>query len=272
MIDLANKVAVVTGGASGIGFALAQAYGQHGVKVLIADVDEQSLNDACERLQNAGIDAVACIADLRDPASLDALAVRARELGTIGVVCMNAGISATGTSIWEMPQQQFDFIIDVNLRGLYSTIRSFVPALLGQGASADIVITASMAGMVACPMSGAYSASKAGAVALAKALHEELAATAPYVRVVLLSPGMVKTNLFKTSAVRFLNGGSVDMALIEGNHGALNHFGVPPEEVAGWVMRALEQNRFFVFPPEDDMFSGRLLCELETMKKAISNQ
>lgn len=271
MTDLTNKVAVITGGASGIGFALAQAYAARGASILIADIDEKALGEACAKLEGEGANAFACVADLRKPADLDGLVARALEIGPIGAVCMNAGTTATGTPIWETPQQQFDFIIDVNLRGLYNSIRSFVPALLAQSSAADLVITASMAGMVASPGSGSYSASKAGAVALAKALHGELAAAAPYIRVALLNPGMVKTNLFKTSAASFPDGGGMDTALLEGSHGALNHFGMTPEATAGWVMGALEQNRFFVFPPAGDMFSDKLLGELEQLKDAIAN-
>jgi NAD(P)-dependent dehydrogenase (short-subunit alcohol dehydrogenase family) len=264
-----NTVAVVTGGASGIGLALAQAYGARGARILIADIDEAALSATRDCLTEAGIVAYSHIADLRNAASVHALADRASELGTISAVCLNAGVTSTGMTIWETATEILDFVLDVNLRGLHNSIRSFVPPLLAQQSQADIVITASMAGMVSVANSAAYAASKAGAVALAKALRAELASLAPHLRVALLNPGMVKTNLIRTSAAQLPAEVARDSKLTDGMHQALNDFGVTPEETATWVMRALEANRFWVLPPTKDMFSVMLLAELDELRQAL---
>ena len=128
----------------------------------------------------------------------------------------------------------------VNLGGLFSSIRAFVPALIDQGTPADIVITASMAGMVASAYSAAYAASKAAAIALAKALRQELAAEAPYLTVALLNPGMVKTNLIRTSAARLPSTAQMVAEFVDGGHQALNDMGVAPAEAASWALNALD--------------------------------
>lgn len=271
MTGLSNTIAVVTGGASGIGFALAEAYGARGARILIADIDEKALSAACSRLTDAGYVASSCSVDLRNASSVQALADHASKLGSISAVCMNAGVTSTGPTIWETPKEIFDFVLDVNLRGLHHSIRSFVPVLLAQKTPADIVVTASMAGMVTAANSAAYAASKAGAVTLTKALRAELASVAPYLRVALLNPGMVRTNLMLTSAAQLPAHTERDPNLIEGSHQALNQFGVTAAQAATWVMRALEANRFWVLPPAEDMFSVMLVAELNELREALQD-
>ncbi len=270
MATLDNTVAIVTGGASGIGLALARAYGKSGAHVLLADIDAKALQSACRQLAAENIAATSVVTDLRRAETIDEMLSRAKAIGVISAVCMNAGVTATGASIWETTTDTFDFIVDINLRGLFNTIRRVVPELLAQNSSADVVITASMAGMVTSATSGAYSASKAGAIALAKALRAELAATAPFLRVALLNPGMVKTNLLRSSAAQQPEKGAMDSDLVEGSHEAINQFGVTSDEVATWVMQALVAGRFWVFPPADDIFSIVLGEELKEVTDALS--
>jgi NAD(P)-dependent dehydrogenase (short-subunit alcohol dehydrogenase family) len=264
-----QSVAVVTGGASGIGLALAHAFGGQGDNVLIADLDAAAMTGAVTQLEAAGIEAHSYVVDLRDHDAVVSLAARAQELGTIRTVCMNAGVSTTGLNIWETPPQAFDFVLDVNLRGLYHSVAAFVPVLLKQERPANVVITASMAGLVASPNSASYSASKAGAVALTKALRVELANIAPHIKVALLLPGMVQTNLQRTSAAQQPAAGAMSSELVEASHNALNSFGVSPQAAASWVLAALEQNRFWVLPPDDDPFLESLIGELAELRSSI---
>lgn len=269
MADLKNTVAIVTGGASGIGYALAQSYGRRGAHVLIADIDKEALKNACLTLSEEGVAAASAVTDLRNIESIRQMLDKAKALGPISAVCMNAGVTATGPTIWETTSEAFDFIVDVNLRGLFNSIKVVVPTLIEQDSPADIVITASMAGMVSSATSGAYSASKAGAIALAKALRAELVTSAPKLRVALLNPGMVQTNLLRTSAANQPKQGAMDSSFVEGVHDALNQFGVTPSEVVLWVAQSLEAGRFWVFPPPEDMFSAVLNSEISEMKEAL---
>jgi NAD(P)-dependent dehydrogenase (short-subunit alcohol dehydrogenase family) len=267
MAEGTTQVAVVTGGASGIGLALGAALGAQAHRVVLADLDPGALEDACEHLAAQGVEATGCSVDVRDPGSVEALAIRAFDLGAISVVCCNAGVSATGTSVWTTPDSTFDFTYEVNFRGLLNSLRVFVPRLIAQSAPSTIVVTASMAGVVASPGSGAYAASKAAAIALTKSLRGELAATAPHVSVAVLNPGMVKTNLMRSSANQ--QPGVMPENMVELSHGSLNERGVEPAEAAAWVVDAIAKGRFWVFPSGDDPFNALLADELEEISASL---
>jgi NAD(P)-dependent dehydrogenase (short-subunit alcohol dehydrogenase family) len=262
------EVAIVTGGASGIGLALATALGERGLSVLLADLDPEALQAASDGLAAVGVDVHTQVVDVTDAAALDGLAERAGALGPVSVVCCNAGVSASGANVWETPGSTWDFAFTVNFRGLVHTLQAFVPRLIEAGAPATVVVTASMAGLVSSPTSGAYAASKAAAVAVTKALRGELAAVAPHVGVVLLNPGMVKTNLMHTSAAR-QPAGATPTELVEAGHSALNDFGVEPAEAARWVTAAIDDGRFWALPPSTDPFTTMLASELTELEAAI---
>jgi NAD(P)-dependent dehydrogenase (short-subunit alcohol dehydrogenase family) len=257
-----SGLAVITGGASGIGLAFAHAYASRGAHVLIGDIDEAAMDRAGKELRQTGATVMASVVDLQDPHSITAFGAAAQEHGTMTAVCLNAGVTATGTMLWDTPASTFDFLLGVNLRGLFHSVKTFVPALIAQGTPADIVITASMAGMVASPYSGAYAASKSGAIALAKSLRAELQTLAPALRVALLNPGMVKTNLIRSSAAQLPRDGSMPDDLVSGSHAALNQAGVAPEVAVSWALEALADNRFWALPPEGDPFRKVLADEL----------
>lgn len=261
-----DALAVVTGGASGIGLALARDYARSGCAVLLADIDERGLQSARDELSGEGADIHCAQVDLRDPDSVARLGDTARELGRLSAVCLNAGVMATGSPIWETTPEVFDFLMDVNLRGLFLSVRTFIPILLEQGQPADVVVTASMAGMVSSGFSGSYSASKSGAIALTKALRVELASLAPHLRVVLLNPGMVRTNLIRRSAEELGAASTMDADTLRAYHDGLNEMGVAAEQVAGWARVALKQNRFWAFPPNGDTFTQTMDSELEEIR------
>jgi NAD(P)-dependent dehydrogenase (short-subunit alcohol dehydrogenase family) len=261
-------VAVVTGGASGIGLALARHYAATGACVLIADIDQQSMACAATELKEYGATVVTVAVDLCDADAVRRLAPAAADLGPVTAVCLNAGVMASGTTVWETPDDTTDFVMGVNFKAVLNGIKAFVPRLIAQGSAADLIITASMAGMVTSPYSGVYSASKAAVVALVKTMRAELHDAAPEIRVGLLNPGMVKTNLIRSSAARLPTTGAMPMELIEGGHALLNQSGVEPGEAVSWVMRALDQNRFWALPPQGDPFTAILDTEQEELARA----
>ena len=147
--------------------------------------------------------------------------------------------------------------------GLFNSVAAFVPGLIEQGGPSSVVVTASMAGLVASPTSGAYAASKAAAVAYTKALASELATSAPDVAVVLLCPGMVATNLMRSSAAH--SAAQLDADLVEVSHGVLNDLGATPADVAQWVFHALAERRLWAVPPAADPFTSVLVAELSEL-------
>jgi NAD(P)-dependent dehydrogenase (short-subunit alcohol dehydrogenase family) len=261
-------VAVVTGGASGIGLALAHAYAARGSCVLIADIDQQGLDDAAAELRNSGATVVTSKVDMRDKDAVRRLGTSASDLGRLTAVCLNAGVMASGTTVWETPDETIDFVMGVNFNAVMHGIKTFVPRLIAQDSAADLLITASMAGMVTSQYSGVYSASKAAVVALVKTMKAELQSAAPKIRVALLNPGMVKTNLMRSSAAQFPKSGAMPVELIEGGHQLLNQSGVEPAEAVSWALRALDMNRFWALPPQGDPFMAILDTEQDELARA----
>jgi NAD(P)-dependent dehydrogenase (short-subunit alcohol dehydrogenase family) len=263
----ATGVAVITGGASGIGLAFARAYAKRGAHVVIADIDEAAMTRARAGLSESGATVDCVRVDLQDAASVARLGEVASGLGSLSAVCLNAGVASTGCTVWETPHATYDFVVGVNLLGLFHSIKTFVPKLIAQGSAADLVITASMAGMVASPYSAVYAASKAGAIALAKSLRAELAMVAPWIRVALLNPGMVKTNLIRTSVARSPSAASLPDEQVLGMHDALNQAGVEPDTAVSWALRALDKGRFWALPALGDPFAAMLEAEIAELRE-----
>ena len=261
------KVAVISGAASGIGRSLAEALATQGASVIIADVDGKAIDQVVADMRSRGLEATGWRVDLRDRDAVADLATHALSLGSVETVCLNAGVSYSATSAWETPVSISDFVFGINCFALVNQIAAFVPALINQRAPANIVITASMAGMIGLPTSAAYAASKAAAVSLAKTLRGELATTAPFLRVAVLNPGMVQTNLQRTSSALQPTSVPVDDSFVEMSHDALNSLGASPHDVADWTLNALQANQFWVFPPSDDPFLALLRDELSELSE-----
>jgi NAD(P)-dependent dehydrogenase (short-subunit alcohol dehydrogenase family) len=264
---MSSGVAVITGGASGIGLAFARVYAERGAHVVIGDIDEAAMEQARAGLSEAGATVDCVRLDLQDAASVAHLGEVASGFGSLVAVCLNAGVTSTGSTVWETADATYDFVVGVNLLGLFHSIKTFVPRLVAHGSAADLVITASMAGMVASPYSAVYAASKAGAIALAKSLRAELATVAPAIRVALLNPGMVKTNLMRTSAARMPSAASLPDEQVLGMHDALNQAGVEPDVAVSWALRALDKDQFWALPVSGDPFADMLDAELAELRE-----
>jgi NAD(P)-dependent dehydrogenase (short-subunit alcohol dehydrogenase family) len=195
LTDLAGKVAVVTGAASGIGAALARRWAAAGMAVVAADVAVPQLGRVVADLVAAGSRAVAVPTDVSDPAAVAALGQAALDaFGAIHLVCNNAGSLAMGPA-WEVPLEDWRRVVDVNLFGVVHGIRTFVPLMIDQGGPAHIVNTASMGGLVSLPSIGPYVASKHAIVALSEVLVGDLAAVGAPIGVSVLCPGYVPSRL-----------------------------------------------------------------------------
>ena len=195
MKDLSGKVAVVTGGASGIGRALAERFVAEGMRLVLADIEEKALAGAAEELGAAGATVVPVVTDVSKEASVMALADRAyAELGAVHVLCNNAGV-ATGGLSWELTEADWQWTLGVNLWGVIHGVRAFVPRMIAGGDDGHVVNTASMAGLLSAPFMGPYNASKFAVVTISEVLHHELAMTGAKVKVSVLCPGFVATQI-----------------------------------------------------------------------------
>ena len=207
MKDFSGKVAVITGGASGVGRSLAFALGERGARVLIADVDRQALEQTTADLTAAGYTATGQYCDITSPESCQALAEGAQQtFGGIHLVFANAGISAGESGpMWEYSPKDWQWCVDVNLWGVVNTINAFMPRLIEQDEEAHFVITGSGNGaFLVYPDQPIYTATKAAVQTITENLHFQVSAMPTRVKVNALFPGphVVDTGLFNSGRVR----------------------------------------------------------------------
>lgn len=252
MRELENKVAVITGAASGIGFGLAQKAAAEGMKVVAADIEETALAAAAQQLRAMGAEVVAVRTDVAQLAEIEALKVRAYDaFGAVHLVCNNAGVSVGG-ALWEMTEEDWTWILGVNLMSVIHATRVFVPAMIAGGEDGHIVNTASMAGLLAGPFMGAYNATKHAVVAISETLFHELRVTGSKIGVSVLCPGWVNTKI--ADAERNRPGHLANTAETARQGGAeveqmIRNFlatGMQPLEVAEEVFRAIRDRQFWI--------------------------
>jgi NAD(P)-dependent dehydrogenase (short-subunit alcohol dehydrogenase family) len=189
-----GRIAVVTGGASGIGFALAAAAATRGLRVLLADVRADALEAAAARLRGTGASVTAVVADVSRPADIERVAHAAFALGRVQLVCSNAGIVTQGRA-WEVSAADWERVIGVNFMATVHLVRAFVPRLLETGDPAQLLVTGSMASVTARPGISPYVAAKHALLGLCESLSQELAAVDAAVGVTLLLPGKLATGM-----------------------------------------------------------------------------
>jgi NAD(P)-dependent dehydrogenase (short-subunit alcohol dehydrogenase family) len=252
MRDVADKVGVVTGAASGIGRGMAESFAAAGMKVVLGDVEESSLRKTAEALRGAGADVHPVVVDVSKADQVQALADESlKRFGAVHVVCNNAGIGIGGRSIWETSLDDWTWILDVNLMGVVHGVRTFVPIMLEQQTESHIVNTASLAGLVAGE--GAYGVTKFGVVALSESLHFDLERAGAKTKVSVLCPGYVATNIMDSERNRPVELGSASPSPMDPMAEAyLEWFreqiqnGLAPRSVGDEVLSAIREERFYI--------------------------
>ena len=192
-IDLKNKTAVVTGGAQGIGLAIAEILLKSGASVSLWDQDEKLVNETAQRLSSKG-NVEAVVMDVADLISVENAVRQTQDaLGGIDILICNAGISGPTEKLWEYPPEAWQKVIDINLTGVFNCLRAVTPIMIEQNYG-RIVNVASVAGKEGNPNASAYSSSKAGVIALTKSLGKELAQFD--IAVNCITPAAAKTQIF----------------------------------------------------------------------------
>jgi NAD(P)-dependent dehydrogenase (short-subunit alcohol dehydrogenase family) len=269
MENLRGKVAVITGGASGIGKAVARRAADEGMRLVLADIEEGPLSDAVAELRDEGGEATGVVTDVSDAASVRALRDRALDrFGAVHVVHNNAGVGLGGPT-WEVTEEDWRWILGVNLWGVVNGVATFVPLMIDQG-EGHLVNTASIAGLVSAAFLGPYNATKQAVVAISETLFKDLQAVGAPVGVSVLCPGFVRTRIAESGRNRPAWAPERDAENAAVLHSAVQNMvdtGIPPETVAGQVLDAVRTGTFYVLThPEltpairarfDDVVEGR---------------
>lgn len=252
MKELAGKVAVVTGGASGIGRKLAECCAADGMKVVLADIEEGALATAVKEMAAAGADVLGVATDVSKADSVAALAAKTLDAhGAIHMLFNNAGVVAGGV-IWESSLADWQWLINVNLWGVIHGVHTFVPIMLDQDVECHIVNTASMAGLISGAGLGIYKITKHAVVSLSETLYHELTQRQSKIRVSVICPGLVHTNLGAAERNRppsLVNDPDAATGLsAQITADLLKEFGMPVEQLADRVFDAIKQDKFYVLP------------------------
>lgn len=237
MRDLNGKTAVVTGAGSGIGLGIAHALAGAGMNLVLADIQEASLNEARAAIEAKGGRAITRVTDVSDPDQVAALARAAQEhFGKLHVAVNNAGIAMHGTPVADVSAEAWRRVLGVNVLGVINGIHAFVPAIRGHGEGGHIVNTASISGFFIRRGSdqGAYSMTKYAVVALSEALEQELDGSG--VGVSVLCPGPVRTRIFEGHA----NHQRVAARI-------MGSAALEPAQVGARVLHAITHDEFYVF-------------------------
>ena len=291
MRDFTNKVAVITGGASGVGRSLAFSLGRRGARVVIGDVDRDAMASALADLQAEGIDARAEFCDVTSIESLEAVASTAQsEFGGIHLVFANAGISAGESgAMWDYSDKDWQWTLNVNLWGVINSIKVFMPKLVAQGEEAHFAITGSGNGaFVVLPDQPIYTATKAAIQTITENLHHQVTAGGLPIKVSALFPGphVVETGLFNSGRVRpedLQKEGGTENATginsVDDMKKMAAEFGIElksthPDEVAEMAVEGIEQDAFWLLrttEETDDKIRNRarMILERETPVPAM---
>jgi NAD(P)-dependent dehydrogenase (short-subunit alcohol dehydrogenase family) len=257
MRDLRDRVAVVTGAASGIGRAMAARFARAGMRLVLADIEEEPLARVRDALVDGGSTAVAVRTDVANADEVTALASRTYEaFGTADLLCNNAGVGAAGFA-WEISLGDWQWCMGVNFWGIVHGIRAFVPGMIARGRG-HVVNTASLAGLVDGPGMAPYFASKHAVVSLSEALHHDLAiAAGGRVNVSVVCPSWVKTGIAASARNRPPvhseppRKPSSAATMMRDHLRAAVENGTAPEDVAEQVHDAVLERRFWVLTHPD---------------------
>jgi NAD(P)-dependent dehydrogenase (short-subunit alcohol dehydrogenase family) len=253
MKDVKNKVAVITGAASGIGRGMAETFVAAGMKVVLSDIEPKALEATAQSLRAGGADVHSVVTDVSKPEQIEALAAETlRRYGAVHVLCNNAGIGAGGNPSWTTTLDDWNWILGVNLMSVIYGLRTFLPIMIEQGTEAHVVNTASMAGLLPGG-GGPYSVTKFGVVALSEGVYLELQRGNYKPKISVLCPGFVRTNILESNRNRPRELSDMSVPPSGPAAEAFREWfaeqvkqGLSPRAVGDRVLAALREERFYI--------------------------
>lgn len=248
-----DRVAVITGGGSGLGLAMARRFAREGMQLVLADVQADALAGAVAEFEAAGTPVLGVRCDVSKQADVDALRDAALDrFGKVHVLCNNAGVAPGGLA-WESTLEDWQWCLGVNVYGVIHGLRSFVPHLIAQNEPAHIVNTASVAGLLSPPGMAIYCVSKHAVVTLTECLHHDLATKTDLVKASVLCPAFVPTGISESERNRPAELRNApreptpdDLAREEALRHAVKSGRITAEDVADRVFEAVRDDRFYI--------------------------
>ena len=255
MKQFKDKVAVVTGGASGIGLGIAERCAQEGMKVVLADIEESALKEAENMLKAGGTDVLAIKTDVSKLKDIEALAQKTLDaFGGVHLLFNNAGVqTGKGKTFWENTLADWQWVLGVNLWGVVHGIKVFLPIMLQQNQEGHVVNTASVAGLITSSAMGIYSVSKAAVVMLSETLFLQLKESNDPIGVTVICPSIVRTRLNDAERNRPAELSNPHEQPPTPKQQAIismfeksNEQGMAPEEFAGLVFDAIRNEKLYL--------------------------
>ena len=254
MKDLNNKVAVITGAGSGIGRGIAEHAAKAGMRLVLADINEEGLNETLALVKSCGVEAISRVTDVSSLDEVEYLASQTYEtFQNCHLLFNNAGVLGPA-SLSEVNREMYDWLININLGGCFNGIHAFLPRMKASGEESHIIATCSTSGFIAYPMLSLYSASKFGIRGLMTSLRSELTMSNSNVGVSIVCPGEVTTNIVNST---FQSNEPADnkpvadidpTAMLEvAAEDAQNTYPISPLEAAQGIFAGIENKEFYIF-------------------------
>lgn len=256
MSEFAGKTVVISGGAEGIGFSIAQAMGKQGMNVVLGDIDAKQLDIAQDKLSADGVAVLTVVMDVTDITQWQSVAQQAlARFGKIHMLVNNAGVSGTPGAIEQTNDRDWRWVMDVNLMGVIYGTQTLVPLIKQHGEGGWLINVASMAGMGGVPFGGAYTASKVAVVGMTESWSAELK---PHnIHVSVLCPAFVKTRInhsMRNKQAQYVETGeSAPAPVSEGRSAMADHMqkvidnGLAPHIVGERVVEAIDAKELYIF-------------------------